>query len=61
MEKFIYSAINDNEILSICFYGMTRDPESSNYMVILLEMKLGSLRSNLMIKIYNPNDKYEKS
>jgi len=28
-------------------------------MVVLFEMSLGSLRSNLMIKKYNPNDKYE--
>ncbi len=27
-------------------------------MVVLFEMKLGSLRSNLMIKKYNPNDKF---
>ncbi len=37
---------------------MTQDPETSNYMVVLREAKDGSLRSNLMIKKYNPNDKY---
>ncbi len=44
--------------MPIGLYGITQDPETSNYMVILLEMKVGSLRSNLMIKKCNPNDKY---
>ncbi|CAI2172321.1 14082_t:CDS:1, partial [Funneliformis geosporum] len=39
-------------------YGITQDPETLNVMVVLQEMNLGSLRSNLMIKKYNPNDKY---
>src|SRR6266542_7151713 len=28
-------------------------------MIVLQEMKVGNLRSNLMIKKYNPNDKYK--
>ena len=27
-------------------------------MIVMKDMKLGNLRSNLMIKKYNPNDKY---
>src|SRR6266498_1308105 len=42
----------------ISLYGITQDPEISNYMAIIDEMKDGSLRSNLMIKKNNPNDKY---
>ncbi len=40
-------------------YGITQDPDTSNYMAIIDEMKYSNLRSNLMIKKYNPNDKYE--
>jgi len=43
---------------AVLLYGITQDPETSNYMVVLQELNGGSLRSNLMIKKYNPNDKY---
>ncbi|RIA96126.1 kinase-like domain-containing protein [Glomus cerebriforme] len=39
-------------------YGITRDPSSLDYMIVLKEIKQGSLRSNLLIKKYNPKDKY---
>ena len=39
-------------------FGITQDPETSNYMAVMFYVPLGSLRSNLMIKKYNPNDKY---
>ena len=39
-------------------YGITRDPSTLNYVIVLQEVAQGSLRSNLMIKKYNPNDKY---
>ena len=39
-------------------YGITQDPETSNYVFVMYFMRLGSLRSNLMIKKYNPSDKY---
>ena len=39
-------------------YGITQDPKTLDYMVVLEEMKQGTLRSNLLIKKYNPNDKY---
>ncbi len=54
----MYSAL-DNDSMPIKLYGITQDPETLNYMVVLSYMKVGSLRSNLMIKKYNPNDKYE--
>ena len=55
--KFVKSAEND-KALSVQLYGITKDPETSNYMIVLSEMKLGNLRDNLMIKKYNPNDKF---
>ena len=52
--KLVYSG----SVGTINFYGITQDPETSDYMAVMFYMKLGSLRSNLMIKKYNPNDKY---
>src|SRR6266498_2857578 len=43
---------------TVPLHGITRDPKTSDYMVVLHDMEQGSLRSNLMIKKYNPNDKY---
>ncbi|GES98969.1 kinase-like domain-containing protein [Rhizophagus clarus] len=40
-------------------YGITQDPETSNYMIVMELMKGGNLRSNLLIKKYNPFEKYE--
>ena len=59
MEKFTYSIVNHYGIQPVKIYGITQDPETLNYMVVLSYMKVGSLRSNLMIKKYNPNDKYK--
>ncbi len=39
-------------------YGITQGSETSNYMFVLRKVHYGSLRSNLLIKKYNPNDKY---
>ncbi|CAI2184011.1 14104_t:CDS:2, partial [Funneliformis geosporum] len=47
--SFLFKFINLNENF---------DPKTLNYMFVLKEMKVGSLKSNLMIKKYNPNDKY---
>jgi serine/threonine protein kinase len=55
--KYLHSA-NDEEVDSVQTYGITQDPETSNYMIVMIHMELGSLRSNLMIKKYNPYDKY---
>src|ERR1043165_3151227 len=48
----------DNNSEFILLYGITQDPVTSNYMIVMDHARLGSLRSNLMIKKYNPNDKY---
>ncbi len=58
MGKSIYTAKNHSEVLPIRLYGITLDLETSNYVIILEEIKDGSLKSNLMIKKHNPNDKY---
>ena len=42
----------------IRLYGITQNPETKNYLVVMKYMKLGSLRSNLMVKKYNPGDKH---
>ncbi|RIA99401.1 kinase-like domain-containing protein [Glomus cerebriforme] len=55
--QFLCSAIN-NYSNFIKIYGITQDPETLNYMIVLKEMPMGNLRSNLMIKKYNPEDKY---
>ncbi|POG82135.1 kinase-like domain-containing protein [Rhizophagus irregularis DAOM 181602=DAOM 197198] len=55
--EFLYSAIN-NYANFVRVFGITQDPKTKVYMVVLEEMKRGSLRDNLLIKKYNPNDKY---
>ena len=35
--------MNHNGIQPVRMYGITQDPETSNYMVILEEMKVGNL------------------
>src|ERR1700722_3313652 len=40
-------------------YGITQDPKTSNYMIIMELMDGGNLRTNLLIKKYNPFEKYE--
>ncbi|RIA81189.1 kinase-like domain-containing protein, partial [Glomus cerebriforme] len=42
----------------IRLYGITKDPKTSNYVVVMDYMELGSLRANLATKKNNPNDKY---
>ncbi|CAI2179340.1 11491_t:CDS:2 [Funneliformis geosporum] len=56
--EFAHSAQHNQFTSPTRLYGITQDPESLDYMIVLKMMKLGSLRSNLMIKKYNPNDKY---
>ena len=38
----------------VTIYGITQDPETSNYMIVMHLIEDGSLRSNLLIKKYNP-------
>src|SRR4051812_39449767 len=49
--------MNDN-CDSLRLYGITQDPVTLNYMIVMEHMNYGSLRSNLMIKKYNPYDKF---
>jgi serine/threonine protein kinase len=56
--NFIRSAENNYSSTIIKLYGITQDPETLNYMIVMDHIKLGSLRSNLKTKKYNPNDKY---
>ncbi len=50
--KFIHSA-SDYGMARFLLYGITKDPETSNYIVVLRYMADGSLRSKLMINKYN--------
>src|SRR3954454_21086373 len=52
------SALNDHVESVVSIYGITQDPETSNYMVVMALIKEGNLRSNLLIKKYNPFEKY---
>ncbi|GES91743.1 kinase-like domain-containing protein [Rhizophagus clarus] len=47
-----------NGTLLIPIIGITQDPDTLNYMIVL-QFADGSLRNNLLIKKYNPNDKFE--
>ena len=51
--KFVH---NHSEIINL--YGITQDPETSNYMIVINLINDGNLRSNLLIKKYNPFEKY---
>ncbi|RGB35998.1 kinase-like domain-containing protein [Rhizophagus diaphanus] len=39
--------------------GITQDPDTLNYMIVIEEAFNGSLRNNLLTKKYNPNDKFK--
>ncbi|GES81553.1 kinase-like domain-containing protein [Rhizophagus clarus] len=54
---YIYSE-DHYKLLSIKLYGITQDPETLNYMIVMEHMEFGSLRTNLMVKKCNPVDKY---
>ncbi|CAI2168982.1 134_t:CDS:2 [Funneliformis geosporum] len=55
--KFSYSMKNSYST-SLELYGITQDPETLNYIIIMQEAICGNLGSNLAIKKYNPNDKF---
>ena len=38
--------------------GVTQDPDTLNYMIVMFKIPFGNLRNNLLIKKYNPNDKF---
>src|SRR5436309_1559696 len=48
----------DNKIEFIQIIGITQDPDTLDYMVLTTLAQLGSLRNSLLIKKYNPNDKF---
>ncbi|GES99048.1 kinase-like domain-containing protein [Rhizophagus clarus] len=50
------SKLNIGSIIRI--FGITQDPETSNYMLVMEFVNGGNLRSNLLIKKYNPFEKY---
>ena len=52
------SANNHNTSSIARVYGITKDPETSNYMIVMELIDGGNLRSNLSIKKYNPFEKY---
>ncbi|GES92489.1 kinase-like domain-containing protein [Rhizophagus clarus] len=60
--RVILKSLNDSSNIHEDFlseiYGITQDPNTLNYMIVLKEMPMGDLRSNLMIKKWNPNDKF---
>ncbi|GBC45062.1 kinase-like domain-containing protein [Rhizophagus irregularis DAOM 181602=DAOM 197198] len=43
---------------AVYIYGITQDPETSNYMIVMRLMEKGNLRSNLSIKKNNLFEKY---
>jgi len=40
-------------------FGITQNPHTLNYMIVMSHYELGNLRDNLLVKKYNPNDKFE--
>ncbi|UZO16510.1 uncharacterized protein OCT59_007895 [Rhizophagus irregularis] len=50
-------ALSNNTSL-IPLLGITQDPYTLNYMIIMPNASLGNLRNNLSIKKENPNDKF---
>ncbi|GBC09791.1 hypothetical protein RclHR1_09100004 [Rhizophagus clarus] len=54
----LYKAYNHN-IVFFPTFGITQDPDTLNYMIVMDYAVYGSLRSNLSIKKYNSNDKFE--
>ena len=47
-----------NYTFLIPILGITQDPDTLNYMIVITYSYYGSLRNNLLIKKYNPNDKF---
>jgi serine/threonine protein kinase len=47
-----------NYVLLTPIFGVSQDPDTLNYMVVMGYVIRGSLRNNLLTKKYNPNDKF---
>ncbi|PKB92018.1 kinase-like protein, partial [Rhizophagus irregularis] len=56
--RCINSSYESDTYLVIRIFGITQDPETSNYMIVMSLMGRGNLRSNLLAKKYNPFEKY---
>ncbi|GBB85701.1 hypothetical protein RclHR1_12190005 [Rhizophagus clarus] len=55
----VNSAYNNNTYLVVRIYGITQDPETLNYMIVMKLINGGNLRTNLLTKKYNPFEKYK--
>ncbi|PKK58302.1 hypothetical protein RhiirC2_796540, partial [Rhizophagus irregularis] len=42
--------LSSDDLSTVCIFGITQDPETSNYMIVMELMNGGNLRSNLLIK-----------
>src|SRR3954469_14729005 len=50
--------VRSNGSLLIPLFGITQDPDTLNYMIVMYKLPFGSLRNNLLVSKYNPNDKF---
>ena len=53
-----YKAFSNGSFLTPLF-GITQDPGTLNYMVVMKKAINGNLRNNLLLKKHNPNDKFQ--
>ncbi|RIA85129.1 kinase-like domain-containing protein [Glomus cerebriforme] len=53
-----FNSTSDNS-LTVRIYGITQDPETSNYMILMQYINGGNLRSNLLIKKHSLFEKYK--
>ncbi|EXX66198.1 Kic1p [Rhizophagus irregularis DAOM 197198w] len=56
--RCINSAYESDTYLITRIFGITQDPETSNYMIVMKSINRGNLRSNLLVKKYNQFEKY---
>ena len=47
-----------NNVSLVPLVGITQEPDTLNYMIVMYIMPLYNLRTNLILKKYNPNDKF---
>jgi serine/threonine protein kinase len=50
--------LQSNGSVLLPLLGITQDLETLNYMIVMVKISLGSLRNNLLVFKYNPNDKF---
>ncbi|GBC08323.1 hypothetical protein RclHR1_08020006 [Rhizophagus clarus] len=51
--------IRSNGSRIVTLFGITQDPSTLDYIIVMEKVEYGSLRNNLLIKKYNPNDKFQ--